>query len=39
MLAPPHVDGLIADLQISGDLGDRTAGGDQIEDLAAEYRG
>jgi hypothetical protein len=36
VLAPPGVDRLIADAQRLGDLGDRSAGLDQVQDPAAE---
>jgi hypothetical protein len=32
----PDVDGLLADIQIGGNLRDAAAGHDQVEDLAAE---
>jgi hypothetical protein len=36
LLAAPDVDRLLADVEISGDLGDTPSGGDKLKDLAAE---
>jgi hypothetical protein len=38
VLAPPGVDRLIADAQRLGNLGDRSASLDQVQDLAAKLR-
>jgi hypothetical protein len=38
VLAAPGVDGLAGDPQRLGDLGDRPAGGDQVQHLAAKLR-
>jgi hypothetical protein len=38
-LAAPAIDRLVADTEVDGDLGDRTAGGHEVEHLAAELFG
>lgn len=39
LLLTPGVDRLVTDVQIGGDLRDRTAGGDKVEHLATELFG